>query len=134
MRLRISHKLMLAGLTALAVALAGCAGPQEAQDDTTPGDGAAAPQPQAVTIDDRVFECDETLDTDGICDEYVASDDPNAQADVTATSNADGSVTIDGREYLCDDTIDVGVAQDNDTGVDVTQQGACEEYGLAGER
>lgn len=124
---------MLAGLVALAAVLAGCAEPYEAQDDATPGDDAAAPQPQAVAIDDRVFECDETLDTDGICDELVESDDPDAQADVTATSNADGSVTIDGRQYVCDDTIDVGLEQGNDTGIDVTQQGECEEYVLASE-
>lgn len=104
-----------------AAALAGCTAPEEAQNDDADndminGDTSA----ETVSIDGRVFECDDSIRTgDEPCEEYVASDDPDAQAEMDATVNPDNTVTIGDATYECDDSFDVDVGN---------QSEGCEEY------
>lgn len=133
--------LMLAML-AIAVALAGCATPEEADtggdtNDTTDGGGLGGDTNDTtddtgnqtggdgsrltgdvVMIDGNAYECDDTLNLDGVCDEWQLSEDADTQGAEEFQTEADGSVTIDGETYVCDDTNNV------QTGTTAT----CETY------
>lgn len=87
---------ILCTVTMLSLALAGCAEPQES----------IAPGPEYVRLGGSVFECDDTVSTDGVCDEYVLAEDAPTDAEVVdGTLNDDGTATIEDRTYVCDDTV-----------------------------
>lgn len=144
---------ILSALTAILTAsafLAGCATPDESTDDgldTDVGPGTdigdegdnVAGETNATgnmtwTTGDRImingnpYECDDTLDTDGICDEwdYQEMDAGGNATRESFTSNADGTVTIKGHTYTCDDanTVDFPAG---------APAGACVTYTLADE-
>ena len=108
------------------VGLAGCTTPDEASDDAEDGlGGGGGATPEFIVVDGSTYECDDTVNADGICDGYELNE--GAAGDGTAqsvTANADGTLTIGGSTYSCDDTdaIDVDVTNTTDT------TGACERY------
>lgn len=133
--------ILSAGL--IATALAGCAAPEEAVDgnDTIDDGIGTGVTTQAVIIDDRVYQCDDLLDNDGICEEYELDEDATATGDMESYTSANGGVMIDGRAYECDDIdnvdIDVNDTNDNGLGDDVDMSGdsvgECELYEIVDE-
>lgn len=115
----------------LAAVLAGCASPDESgggdtglgdptgvgdggglggnttDDGTGLGDSNGTTVTGSVVIDGYTYECDDTLDNDGICDEYQWDEQGQATGSTdggqTYTST-DGTVTVNGTQYECDDT------------------------------
>lgn len=91
-------------LIPVALALAGCAEPDEATgaDDDADDD--------AIVVNGAVYECDDTFDLDGICEEYEYEADEQAPGAPEVTPEADGTLVVDGRTYVCEDVdnVDVG--------------------------
>lgn len=142
--------ILVAGLVS-AAALAGCATPEESGDDgldTDPGQGGDLGDEgdnglgdgnmtgggnttgngtwatgDTILIDGNPYECDDTLNADGVCDEW----DYQELADETAGAqefsfNEDGTVTIGGHTYECDDTNTVDFPAGAPEGACVTYQ------------
>lgn len=122
---------LLFATAALVVGLAGCASPNEATDGPDLNDSVRdvdpAPDatPEFLILNGATYECDDTVDGDGVCDGYELNEgdagDGTAQ---TVTANADGTLTVAGHTYRCDNTdvVDADVVDGTDT------QGECERY------
>lgn len=108
---------------------AGCTTPQESGtgDNTTRGTSGMV-TPEYILVNGLTYECDDTINIDGICDAYELDEgdaDDGPVKDITA--NPDGTLSVSGYLYRCDnvDRVDVDIVDTTDT------TGECERYGRA---
>lgn len=132
--------LLIASL-AIVAGLAGCASPSESNvDDNVVDDGTGfddtndnpfdiddrtgSSTPEFLMIDGETYECDDTIDLDGICDGYELNEGNAGDGTMETVTASNGQITVGGYTYTCDniDMVDVDVVDDTNTA------GKCERY------
>lgn len=111
-------------LALAALGLAGCTAPTESGEESdTAGSDAT---PEYIVVNGATYECDDTINADGICDGYELNEGEAGEGGYqTVTPNEDGTLTLGGYAFHCTDTdwVDVDIVDRTDT------RGACERYG-----
>lgn len=80
--------------------------------------------PEYIMVNANVYECNDTIDLDGICDGYELNEGADPANAMDVTPEADGTLMIGGYTFRCTgtDVVDVDVVNETDSA------GDCDEY------